>query len=43
MTHVEVDGVQIGQHPLATHFLKGAFNSRPRYLKYTATWDVDIV
>lgn len=29
MTHVEVDGIQVGQHPLVTPFLKGVFHSRP--------------
>lgn len=29
MTHIEVDEVQVGHHPLVTRFLKGVFNSRP--------------
>ena len=29
LTHSEVDGVQVGQHPLVTRFLKGVFNNRP--------------
>ena len=43
MTHSEVDGVQVGQHPLVTRFLKGVFNSRPPALRYSSTWDVNIV
>ena len=43
MTHEEVDGTRVGQHPLVTRFLKGVFNSRPPAPKYVATWDVDKV
>ena len=43
MTHEEVDGSRIGQHPLVTRFLKGVFNSRPPVPKYSSTWDVDKV
>ena len=28
MTHMEIDGVQVGQHLLVSHLLKGVFNSR---------------
>ncbi len=43
MTHVHVDGVSIGQHPLVTRLLKGVYNQRPPKPRYTSTWDVDIV
>ena len=43
MTHDEVDGTRIGQHPLVSRFLKGVFNSRPPVPKYSFTWDVDTV
>jgi len=43
MTHEEVDGVRIGQHPTVSRFLKGVFNLRPLAPKYTTTWDVDTV
>ena len=43
MTHEEVDGTRIGQHPLVSRFLKGVFNCRPPVPKYSCTWDVDIV
>ena len=43
MTHLEVDGSRVGQHPLVSRFLKGVFNSRPPAPKYSSTWDVDIV
>ena len=43
MTHQEVDGVRVGQHPLVTRFVRGVFNSRPPAPHYTSTWDVDVV
>ena len=43
MTHEEIDGSRIGQHPLVSRFLKGVFNSRPPTPRYTSTWDVDKV
>ena len=43
MTHKEVDGTRVGQHPLVSRFLKGVFNSRPPAPKYSVTWDVDVV
>lgn len=43
MTHAEVDGVRVGQHPLVSRFLKGVFNSRPPAPRYTCTWDVGVV
>ena len=43
MTHEEVDGLRVGQHPLVSRFLKGVFNSRPPAPRYSSTWDVDIV
>ena len=43
MTHAEVDGRRLGQHPIVTRFLKGVFNTRPPAPKYSATWDVDSV
>ena len=43
MTHDEVDGTRIGQHPLVSRFLKGVFNNRPPAPRYSSTWDVDVV
>lgn len=43
MTHMEVDGVRVGQHPLVSCLLKGEFNSRPPAPRYSSTWDVSIV
>ena len=38
-----VDGVEVGQHPLVSRVMKGAFNLRPPQPRYEATWDVTIV
>ena len=35
MTHEEVDGVRVGQHPMVSRFLKGVFNLRPPAPKYS--------
>ena len=43
MTHEEVDGTRVGQHPMVSRFLKGVFNDRPPAPKYSQTWDVDVV
>ena len=43
MTHVHIEGVPMGQHPLVSRMLKGMYNSRPPQLRYTSTWDVDIM
>ena len=43
MTHMEVDGVRVGQHPLVSRLLKGVFNSRPPAPRYAGTWDVSTV
>ena len=43
MTHDQVEGVPIGQHPLVTHLLKGVYNLRPPQPRYSDTWNVDMV
>ena len=43
MTHEEVDGIRIGQHPLVSRFVKGVFNCRPPAPWYASTWDVGVV
>jgi len=40
MTYNEGDGLQIGQHPLVSRFLKEVFNSLPPAPRY---WDVNVV
>ena len=43
MTHLQVEGISIGQHPLVARLIKGVHNSRPSKPRYTVTWDVDTV
>lgn len=41
--HEKADGYDIGQHPLVSRLLKGAFNQRPPKPRYEATWNVSQV
>ena len=41
--HEKVDGEPVGQHPLVSQVLKGAFNERPPRPKYHSTWEVNLV
>ena len=41
--HEKVDGYEVGQHPLISRVLKGAFNLRPPQPRYETTWDVATV
>ena len=41
--HAEVDGQPVGQHPLITRLLKGAFNERPPLPRYSTFWDIGVV
>lgn len=41
--HDSVDGLPVGQHPMVTRLLSGAFNSRPPQPRYSSTWDVNVV
>ena len=41
--HERVDGYEIGQHPLVSRVMKGAFNLRPPQPRYETTWDVTAV
>ena len=43
MTHNDIDGTRVGQHPIVTRFLRGVFNSRPPTPRYGGTWDTDTV
>ena len=43
MTHKQIEGVPICQHPLVTRILKGVYNSRPPLPRYSSTWDMEIV
>ena len=35
--HARVEGVSVGQHPIISHFMAGAFNSRPPQPRYSST------
>jgi len=41
--HAKVDGQPVGQHPLISRVLKGAFNERPPVLRYSTFWDDGMV
>lgn len=38
--HRDIEGAPIGQHPLVSRTLKGAFNERPPQPKYSCFWDM---
>lgn len=40
MTHLPIDGVVIGQHPLVSRIMKGIFNLRPPQPRYQTMWSV---
>ena len=42
-THPQIEGYNVGEHPLVVQLLKGIFNSRLPVPRYTSTWDVNIV
>ena len=41
--HEKVDGYAVGQHPLVSRLIKGAFHERPPQPQYSVTWDVSKV
>ena len=41
--HDKIDGYDVGQHPMVTRLLKGAFHQRPPQPRYAQTWDVGVV
>ena len=41
--HERMDGYEVGQHPLVSRVMKGAFNLRPPQPCYESTWDVSKV
>ena len=43
MTHLPIDNVCAGAHPLVSRLMKGIFNLRPAVPKYLKTWDVSVV
>ena len=43
MTHLPIDNVCVGAHPLVSRLMKGIFNLCPVVPKYLKTWDVSVV
>ena len=43
VTHEQVDGSPIGQHPVVTRLMKGVYNSRPPEPRYSSSWRVSEV
>ena len=41
--HEKIDGYDVGQHPMVTRLIKGAFQERPPQPCYTETWNVATV
>jgi len=41
--HDRVDDMEVGKHPLISRLLKGAFHTRSPLLRYSKTWDVQVV
>ena len=42
-THLPIEGIPVGQHPLVIRLLKGAFNLRPPKPQCSQTWDVSLM
>jgi hypothetical protein len=40
---ISVNNLPVGQHSLVKRFMKGAFNMKPSFPRYTFTWDVNLV
>jgi len=43
MTHNQIEGIPLGQHPWVSRLFKGMYNSSPPQPRYASTWDVDIM
>lgn len=43
MTHIQVEGQQVGKHPMVTRLMRGIYNRRPPTPRYSNTWDVQRV
>ena len=40
---VEIDGIEVGKHPVICRYMKGAYNMNPSLPKHNFTWDVRAV
>lgn len=43
ITHIQVEGVPQGQHPLVSCLMQGIYNCRPPQPHYSFTWDIEKV
>ncbi len=43
MTHRQVEGQQVGKHPMVSRLMRGIYSKRPPTPKYSSTWDVRLV
>ena len=41
--HSKIEGHPVGEHPLVSRVLKGAYNARPPLPRYNTFWDVGVV
>ena len=39
----EIDGIEVGKHPIICRYMKGAYNMNPSLPKHNFTWDVGAV
>lgn len=40
---IKVDGFKVGEHPIISRFMSGAFNRKPTFPRYVETWNPQIV
>ena len=40
---VEIDGIEVGKHPIICRYMKGTYNMNPSLPKHNFTWDVGAV
>ena len=39
----EIDGIEVGKHPIICRYMKGAYSMNPSLPKHNFTWDVGVV
>ena len=40
---INIDGFKVGEHPIISRFMSGAFNRKPTFPRYVETWNPQIV
>ena len=40
---VEIDGIEVGKHPVIFWYMKSAYNMNPSLPKHNFTWDVGVI